>query len=62
MKDDRLSHIYKNKLDKACFQHDIPYNKYKDLKGRTLSDIVLKIKAVNPKFGGFQRPLASMVR
>ena len=60
-----MSEIYKNELDKACFQHDMAYNKYKDLKERTQSDIVLKSKpnkiAVNPKFDGFQRALASMV-
>ena len=65
MKDSKLSHFYKNELDKACFQHDMAYNKYKDLKGRTQSDIVLKNKAykiaVNPKFDGFQRALASIV-
>ena len=32
MKDGRLSHLYKNKLDKACGQHNAAYNKYKDLK------------------------------
>ena len=41
------------------------YNKYKDLKGRTQSDIVLKNKAfkiaTNPKYDGCQRALASMV-
>ena len=42
MQDGKLSHIYKNELDKVCFQHDMAYNKYKDLKGRTQSDIVLK--------------------
>ena len=26
-----LSHIYKNDLDKACFQHDMANNKFKDL-------------------------------
>ena len=65
MKDGRLSHVYKNELDKACFQHDVAYNKYKDLKNRTQSDIVLKNKAykiaVNPKKDGFRRALASMV-
>ena len=35
MQDGKLSHIYRNELDKACFQHDMAYNKYKDLKGRT---------------------------
>ena len=65
MQDGRLSHIYKNELDKACFQHDMACNKYKDLKNRTQSDIVLKNKAyeiaTNPKNDGFQRALASMV-
>ena len=60
MKDDTLSH-----LDKACFQHDAAYNKYKDLKNRTQSDIVLKNKAyeiaVDSKVHGFQRRLAAMV-
>ena len=56
--------IYKNDLDKACFQHDMPYGKYKDLKKRAKSDKVLKDKAFeivkNLKYGGFQRGLASM--
>ena len=26
----KLSYIYKNDLDKDCFQHDIAYNKFKD--------------------------------
>ena len=59
-----LSEIYKNELDKACFQHDMAYSKYKDLKGRTQSDIVLKSKAykiaVNPRIDDFQRDLASI--
>ena len=25
------NYIYRNELDKACFQHDIVYGKYKDL-------------------------------
>ena len=29
------SYIYKNKLDKACFQHDMAYGNFKDLKRRT---------------------------
>ena len=65
MKDGKLSHIYINELDKACLQHDMAYNKHKDLKGRTQSDIILKNKAykiaTNPKFDGFQRALAKMV-
>ena len=37
--------IYKNELDKACFQHDMAYGKTKDLVKRTQSDKVLKDKA-----------------
>ena len=32
--------IYKNELDKACFQHDMAYGKSKDLAKRTQSDKV----------------------
>ena len=37
--------IYKNELDKACFQHDMAYGETKDLVKRTQSDKVLKDKA-----------------
>ena len=37
--------IYKNELDKACFHHDMAYDKSKDLVERTQSDNVLKDKA-----------------
>ena len=57
--------IFKNKLDEACFQHDMAYGDFKDLKRRTKSDKVLKDKvfviASNPKYDGYQRGLASMV-
>ena len=39
--------IYKNELDKACFQHDIVYGDFKDLKRKTFSDKVLRDKALN---------------
>ena len=59
------NYIYKNDLDKACFQHDMAYGKYKDLERRTRLDKVLKDKAFeianNPKYDGYQRGLASMV-
>ena len=59
------NYIYKNELDKACFQHDMAYGDFKDLKRRTQSDKVLKEKAFetasNPKYDGYQRGLASMV-
>ena len=57
--------VYKNELDKACFQHDMAYGKSKDLVERTQSDKVLKDKAfkiaINPKYDVYQRGLASMV-
>ena len=61
----KISYVYKNDLDKACFQHDMAYNKFKDLEKRTQSDIVLKNKAfkiaIIPKYNGYERGLASMV-
>ena len=36
--------IYKNELDKACFQHDMAYGESKDLIKITQSDKVLKDK------------------
>ena len=59
------SYIYQNELDKSCFQHDISYGDFKDLKRRTSSDKVLRAKAFNiaenPKYDRYQRGLASMV-
>ena len=56
------SYIYKNELDKACFQHDMAYRDFKDLKRRTFSDKGLRDKAFNiaktPKYDGYQRELA----
>ena len=58
-------YIYKNELDKACFQYDMAYGDFKDLARRTASDKILKDKAFNiaknPKYDGYQRGLASMV-
>ena len=65
MKDRRLSHILKNRLDAACFQHDSADAKYKDRANRRQSDIILKNKALkiatDPRVNGYQRGLASMV-
>ena len=59
------SYIYKNELDKACFQHSMPYGDFKDLARRIPSDKVLRDKAFNiaknPKHDGYQRGLPSMV-
>ena len=59
------NYIYKNELDKACFQHDMAYRDFKDLVKRTASDkflwdIAFSI-AKNPKYDGYQRGLASKV-
>ena len=57
--------IYKNELDKACFQHDMAYGKTKDLVKRTQSDKVLRDKAfkiaTEPNYDGCQRGITSMV-
>ena len=62
---ENISYIYKNELDKACFQHDMAYGDFKDLKRRTNSGKILRDKAFNiaknPKYDGYQRGLASMV-
>ena len=50
------SYIYKNELDKACFQHDMAYGDFKDLKRRAISHKVLRDKvfniAKNPRYDG----------
>ena len=59
------NYIYKNDLDKPCFQRDMAYDKYKDLTKRTESDKSLRDKpfeiASKAKYDGYQRGLASMV-
>ena len=58
-------YIYRNELNKACFQHDSAYTDNKDLIKRTKSDKVIRNKAYNiasnPEYDGYQRGLASMV-
>ena len=60
-----LRYINKNELDKACFQHDMAYGDFKDLRRRTQSDKVLKDKAFkiasNTKYNVYEIGLASMV-
>ena len=57
--------IYRNELDKACFQHDMAYDKSKDLTKRTQSDKVLRNRAFkissDPKYDGYQRELGLMI-
>ena len=49
--------IYRNELDKACFQHDMAYGKSKDLTKWIKSDKVFRDKAFkiasNPKYNGY---------
>ena len=65
MQTENTDYIYRNGLDKACFQHDTAYGKFKDLPKRTQSDKFLSDKAFkiarNQKYDGYQRGLASMV-
>ena len=58
-------YIYRNELDKACFQHDMAHGDFKDLAKRTALDKILRDEAFNiakiPKYDGYQRGAASMV-
>ena len=57
-------YIYRNELDKACFQHDMAYGDFKDLNRRTFADKALRDKAFNTakdqNYDGYQRRLSSM--
>ena len=59
------SYIYRNELDKVCFQHDMAYGDFKDIARGTACDKILSDKAFNfaknPKYDGYQRGLASMI-
>ena len=60
-----MRYIYRNELDKACFQHDSAYADHKELINKAEADKVLRDKAYdiasNPEYDGYQRGLASMV-
>ena len=57
-------YIYQNKLDKACFQHDMAYRDFKDLNRRAAANKVLRDNAFdiaeNPKYDGCQRGIHPM--
>ena len=59
------NYIYKNELDKACFQHDMADGDFKDLARRTASDKILRNKtfhiAKNHKYDRYQNRFASIV-
>ena len=65
MKTGNRKFIYKNELDKPCFQYDMAYGKSKDLVKRAQSDKLLRDKAfkiaIDSKYDGYQRGLAYMV-
>ena len=60
-----LWYVYQNKLDKACFQHDLAFEDFKDLSRRRVSDKKLHDQAFNvaenPYYHGYQHRLASMI-
>ena len=55
--------FHQNELDKACFQHDMAYEDFKDLAKRTASDKILRDEAFNiaknPKYDGYQSGLVN---
>ena len=59
------NYIVKNDIEKACFQHDLPHGKYKNLTEITQSHNVLREKSFeivsNSKHDDFLRGWASMV-
>ena len=61
------NYIYKNELDKACFQYDMAYWDFNYLARRTASDKFLGDKSFNfdknliAKYHWYQRALAWMV-
>ena len=60
-----LRYIYQNRVDKACFQHDMTHGDFKDLPRRTTSDKVWHNKAFNiaknPSYEWCQHGFASVV-
>ena len=64
-KTSNVKHVYKNGLEKACFTQDGTNSGGEDLAKRTFSDKIFKNSAyeiaINPKYDGFERQLASMV-
>ena len=58
-------YIYQNKLDQACFQHDMAHGDFKDMSRKAVCPKVLHVKArniaKNPNYFQYQRGLASVV-
>ena len=60
-----LRYICQNELDKACFQPDMAYGYFKDLRRITASDKIVRDKAFdvakNPKYDGYQCAFALVI-
>ena len=58
-------YFYRNKVGKACFQHDMAYENFNALPRRTVSDKILRDKGFkttsDPKYDGCQCRLVAMV-
>ena len=56
-------HIYQNKLNRVCSQHDMTYGDFKNLTRRIASDKILRDAAFNmaknSKYDGYQHGFAS---
>ena len=65
MKAENTNYIFKNDLDKACFQQNMAYAIYKDLTKRTQSNKLLRDKAFeiasNSQYDGCHRGLVSLL-
>ena len=48
------NYLYKNEIDKACFQHDMAYGVFKDIARRTASDKVLTLSRLGKGLVGPQ--------
>ena len=61
-----LNYIYKNVLDKDCFEHDAAYAYSKILAKRTVTDKILKDRAyeiaIRPKYDGYQKMYKMYIR
>ena len=58
-------YIYQNKLDQACFQHDMAHGDFKNMSRKAACPKILHVTACNigknPKYLQYQRGLASAV-
>ena len=59
------TYIDQNKLDQACFQHDMAHGDFNDMSRKAVCPKILHVKACNiaknPKYLQYQKGLASVV-